>query len=106
MQRRETLNAEHHGLLLYPHPFPIRDFVYETLHKASGRTAIIKCNIFHHDLQTETGRQALTEASTLKQRNRCEADTTSPATVDYNEQTKAVTPILRSGGLSSGKLNF
>lgn len=55
MQRREILNAEHYGLLLFPHPFPIRDFVYETLHNASGRTAIIKCNIFHHDPQTETG---------------------------------------------------
>ncbi|XDV30047.1 hypothetical protein PO909_033047 [Leuciscus waleckii] len=26
-QRREILNAENHGLLLYPHPFPVRDYV-------------------------------------------------------------------------------
>ncbi len=60
-------------------------------------------------IMTHKQRRALTEASTLytaKKRMWTEADTTSPATVDYNEQTKDVTPILRSRGLSSGKLNF
>ncbi len=83
MQRRETHNAEHHGQLLDPHPFPNRDFIYETLHNASDRTAIIKCNIFHHDPQTETDahRGLYTQA---KKRMWTEADTTSPATVDFN----------------------
>lgn len=35
-----------------------------------------------------------------------EAGTTFPTAVDCNEQTEAVTPILRSGGQSLWKLNF
>lgn len=52
----------------------------------------------------------LTEASILNKESKkwmwTEAGMAFPVTVDCNEQTEAVTPFLRSGGLSSEKFNF
>ena len=105
MQRREILNAENHGLLLYPHPFPARDYVCETLHNTSDRTAITKSNFFHNDPQTETGGHDTYGGFYTKPVKHGKGRGWRQAQWT-NEQTEAVTPILRSGGQSLGKLNF
>ncbi len=76
MQRRETLNAEHHGQLLDPHPFPNRDFIY--MKRSITRQAGQPLSNATSSIMTHKRRQALTEASTLKQRNGCERRQTQP----------------------------